>query len=105
MNYVVATSRPDITFAMHECTRFSSAPTQKHEVAVRCIVRYLKGIRDKGYTLKPSDTPTLNCYVDADFAGSWTKETATEAISVHSRTGYTITFADCPILWTSKIAE
>jgi len=37
------------------------------------------------------------------FAGSWTKDNSTEAISVHSWTGYTITFAGCRVLWTSKL--
>ncbi len=34
LNYIAATSRPDITFAVHQCTRFSSAPTRKHELAI-----------------------------------------------------------------------
>jgi hypothetical protein len=45
----------------------------------------------------------LNCFVDTDFAGSRTKDNSSEAPSVHSQTGFTITFADCPILWTSII--
>jgi len=47
--------------------------------------------------------PTIYCYVDADFAGTWTMANTSEASSVHSRTGYTIMFAACPILWTSKL--
>jgi len=103
LNYIAATSRPDITFAVHQCARFSTAPTRKHELAVRRIARYLKGTKDQGYILQPTDKPILNCYADADFAGAWTKENSSEPFSVHSRTGYVITFADCPILWTSKL--
>jgi hypothetical protein len=45
----------------------------------------------------------LDCYVDADFAGLWTQNTACDPISVKSRTGYVITFASCPLLWSSKL--
>jgi hypothetical protein len=103
LNYIAATSRPDITFAVHQCARFSHNPNRNHEIAVRRIVRYLKGTRDKGYILRPTETPTIDCYADADFAGSWTLETSDNPDSVKSRTGYLITFAGCPILWSSKL--
>jgi hypothetical protein len=103
LNYIAATSRPNITFAVHECTRFSSNPKRHHELAVRRIVRYLKGTRDKGYILNPSAEPTLDCYADADFAGTWTLQTSANPNNVKSRTGYVILFVNCPILWTSKL--
>jgi len=39
LDYIAATSRPDITFAVHQCARFSANPTRKHELAVRRIAR------------------------------------------------------------------
>jgi hypothetical protein len=33
----------------------------------------------------------------------WTSECSDQPASVKSRTGYVITFAGCPILWTSKL--
>jgi len=30
---------------------------------------YLKGTKDKGIILNPSDKNTIDCYVDADFSG------------------------------------
>jgi histone deacetylase 1/2 len=101
LNYIAATSRPDISFAVHQCARFCSTPTRKHELAVKCIIRYLKGTRDKGYILKP--TGTIDCYVDADFAGAWTFNTSDDPSSVKSRTGYILTYSGCPILWSSKL--
>jgi hypothetical protein len=103
LNYIAASTRPDITFAVHQCARFSTSPKQHHEIAVRRIVRYLKGTRDKEYVLRPTNTPTIDCFVDADFAGTWTPETSDNPSSVRSRSGYIITFAGCPILWTSKL--
>jgi hypothetical protein len=104
LTYLSTSTRPDIAFAVHQCARFSVAPRRIHEVAVRRIVRYLKGTKNKGFILHPSPTiRTLDCYVDADFAGLWTPDTSHTPISVKSRTGYIITFASCPILWSSKL--
>lgn len=102
LNYIAASSRPDITFAVHQCG-LSNNPGRIHEIAVRQIVRYLKGTRDKGYILCPTEMPSIDCYADADFAGAWTIETSANPASVKSRTSYLITFAGCPILWTSKL--
>jgi hypothetical protein len=79
------------------------APKCIHEIAVRRIVHYLKGTKDKGYILRPSTNKTLDCYVDADFAGLWTPNNSHSPLSVKSRTGYIITFASCPILLSSKL--
>jgi hypothetical protein len=66
-------------------------------------VQYLKGTSTKGIILKPSSLYNLDCFVDADFAGSWTISTSELPSSVKSRTGYVITFASCPVLWSSKL--
>ena len=84
LNYLSTSTRPDIAFTVHQCARFSSAPRRLHETSVCCIVRYLKGTKTKGYILNPSSTRTLDCYVDADFAGLWSKEIASDTISVKS---------------------
>jgi hypothetical protein len=88
---------------VHQCARFSAAPTRAHELAVKCIVRYLKGTCSKGYILRPCQNKTIDCFVDADFAGTWTLDTSSDPTSVWSRSGYVITYANCPILWSSKL--
>jgi hypothetical protein len=103
LNYIAASTRPDISFAVHQCARFSNSPKRSHELAVKRVVRYLKGTRDKGYILWPNDSHMIDCYVDADFAGAWTLETSHDSNSVRSRSGYIITYASCPILWSSKL--
>ena len=45
----------------------------------------------------------VDCYPDADFAGMWGHEKPTDPACVKSRTGFCITFADCPVLWVSKL--
>jgi hypothetical protein len=42
-------------------------------------------------------------FVDADFAGTWTPSTSDDPSSVKFRTGYVITLASCPVLWSSKL--
>jgi hypothetical protein len=101
LNYLASSTRPDI--AIHQCTRFSTNPRHVHELAIRRIVRYLKGTATKGLILKPTPIRNLACFVDADFAGTWTASTSSDPTSVKSRTGYVITFASCPVLWSSKL--
>jgi hypothetical protein len=104
LTYLSTSTCPDIAFSVHQCARFSVAPKRLHEIAVRRIVRYLKGTKDQGYILQPSSTHhNLDCYVDADFAGLWSSANSQDPISVKSRTGYIITFASCPVLWSSKM--
>jgi hypothetical protein len=104
LNNLASSTRPDIAFAVHQCARFCVNPKRSHELAIRRIVRYLKSTPNNGYFLRPTITkPTLDCYVDADFAGLWTPSTAHDPTSIKSRTGYIITFASCPLLWSSKL--
>jgi hypothetical protein len=103
LNYIAASSRPDISFAGHQCVDFSSAPRRNHELAIKRIVRYLKGTCTRGYTLSPTKETDMKVYVDADFAGSWTTDATHLASSVKLRTGYVITYANCTLLWTSKM--
>ena len=41
-------TRPDITYAVNQCARYSSDPKTDHWVAVMRILRYLNGTRDYG---------------------------------------------------------
>jgi hypothetical protein len=104
LNYIAATSRQDISFAVHQCAHFSNNLKRVQEMAVKRIICYLKGTRDKGYILQLNDTDTIDCHMDANFAGAWTPSTSAEPSSVKSRSGYVITYAGCPILWSSKNA-
>jgi hypothetical protein len=106
LTYLSMSSRPNIAFAVHQCARFSSCPMRIHEIAVRHICRYLQATATQGYILNPSFTNrNLDCYVDADFAGLWTEASSSEPTSGKSRTGYVILFANCPVLWVSKLQK
>jgi hypothetical protein len=94
-------SRPDISFATHQCARYTHSPKRSHEKALIRIERYLKGTLDKGLLLTPSEVLKIDCYPDADFAGLWNRDDVQDPHCVRSRTGYVINLADCPVLWKS----
>ena len=48
-------------------------------------------------------TLVVDCYADADFAGLWGHEDPQGPIFAKSRTGFVVTFDNCPILWVSKL--
>ena len=47
---------------------------------------------------------SFDLWCDQDFTGNWLPKTAHVDLSTaKSRTGFVITFAGCPIAWTSKL--
>ena len=103
LGYLQASTRPDISMAVHQCARFNGCPKLCHEKAVKYIARYLLSSHDKGIHYKPDSTRGLECYVDADFAGGWSSGEYTNPECVLSRTGFVIMYAGCPITWCSKL--
>lgn len=103
LTYLQGTSRPDISMPVHQAARFTNDPKLSHERAVHRIARYLKGTKDKGIIYDPKATHGIECYVDADFAGGWDKADSGNPEAVLSRTGYTLMFANCPVLCVSKL--
>jgi hypothetical protein len=98
--YLSGHSRPDIAFAVHQCTRYTFKPTRRHEVALIRIDRYLKGTMDKGMILSPTDSPQVDCYPDADFAGLYGHENSQDPHCACSRAGY---MHHC--IWMSCLVE
>eukprot|EP00804_Cyclotella_cryptica_P024840 CCRYP_001779-RA/>CCRYP_001779-RA protein AED:0.06 eAED:0.06 QI:0/0/0/1/0/0/3/0/1231 len=101
--YLCGHTRPDIAFAVHQCAPYTFCPTCRHELALIRIGRYLKGTMDKGIIMSPSDTPCVDCYPDADFAGLYGHEDSQDPHCARSLTGYLITVFNCPVLWKSKL--
>jgi hypothetical protein len=60
-------------------------------------------MKHEGMTIKPTSKNTLDCYVDADFAGLYGKEDPQDPTCARSRTGYIITLGDNPVVWSSKL--
>lgn len=96
--YLSGHLQPDISFAVHQCAQYTFSPTKRNENALIHIGCYLKGTQDKGLILTPPKTLTLDCYLDADFAGLWNHETADNPHCICSQTEYVITLSDCPVM-------
>lgn len=89
--------------SVQQCARFCNKPQQHHAQALKQICRYLLKTHDMGLTFRPDPARGLECFVDADWAGSWQMRSSHDPISVRSRTGYVIMYAGCPIVWASKM--
>ena len=111
MNFLVTCSHPELAFAVHQVARFSNNPTHQHEQAIKRIVRYLIGTQrgrnkteiTRGILYQPGKTKSIEAFVDASFAGEWNAEWSDEPSSVMSRTGYVVLYANCPVIWSSKL--
>jgi hypothetical protein len=103
LQYLHSHSRPDLTYAVSQCARWTHSPKRSHEEALERIGQYLKSTLDEGLILRPSDTLDIDCYVDADFAGLWPHEDKTDPSIARSRTGYVICLANCPVIWSSRL--
>jgi hypothetical protein len=72
-------TRPDISFAISQVSRFTHHPKKSHSTAVKTIIRYLKRTEDKGTYLdqdiyEAANCLKLECFVVADFAGLYKQD-------------------------------
>jgi hypothetical protein len=92
-------TQPNIAYAVNCCARYMFCPKHSHELALKCIGRYLKQRSERGMIMNPStDICKIDAYPDADFAGMYWHEKPVDPSCVKSCTGCVITFADVPIL-------
>jgi hypothetical protein len=102
LNYLAQTTRPDIMYAMHQLTKYSSNPREPHEDATLYLIRYLKKTRDIGLKFTPDPDKGFKCYCDANFSGLWKKQFARcDPSTSKSRSGWVVFYAGCPIIWAS----
>ena len=98
LSYIQAIIRPDITMATQQYARFCNDPKQEHEEAVKRIRRYLLKTKYKDLVLRPDKSKGLECFVNVDWARLWRHRSSNDLLSSHSRTGYYITHAGCPLM-------
>lgn len=87
-------SRPDIAFTVNKLSQFMHSPTQRHWSACKRLLRYLRGTLGEGLLFKPSKAWTIECFSDADWAGSLDDRKST--------TGYCIYLGGNLITWCSR---
>ena len=73
-------TRPDISYAVQQVCLHIHDPRESHFLALKSIIRYLKGTLSLGLHLLSSPGSTLVCYTDDDWVGC--------ADSRHSTLGY-----------------
>ena len=80
MLYLASNTRPDISFAVQQCSRFTHNTKVSHKTAVKRICRYLQGTKDNGLVFNPSKKMVVDCYAYANFMGLWGHENPHEPI-------------------------
>ncbi|XP_041007968.1 uncharacterized mitochondrial protein AtMg00810-like [Juglans microcarpa x Juglans regia] len=61
-------TRPDISFAIQQVSRFLQTPRHLHLAAVHRIIRYVMGNSARGLFFPANNSPRLTTYSDADWA-------------------------------------
>mgnify|MGYP003333239863 CR=1 FL=1 len=84
LGYLRGTSRPEILIPIHQCAWFLNNPMLSHKNSVKRIFKYLSATADKGIIYKPNKEKGIECYADADFAGSWNLEDTDDASNILS---------------------
>ena len=105
LNYLEKATRPDISFATHQCPPYVADLKKSHARAVRWLGCYLLHSRRKGIIFKADITGGLEVFVDASFAGKWDKQDAQtgDRDTARSRDGYIILYYGCPLIWKSQL--
>jgi hypothetical protein len=104
LNYLAQTTRPDIVYATHQLTKYSSNPREPHGEAVFYLICYLKKTQDLETRFKPDHDKGFECYCDADFSGNWNRHLAPcDPSTAKSRSGWIVFYAGCPVIWASKL--
>ena len=65
--YLANSTRPDIAFAVNLLARHSAAPTKRHWVGGKQILRYLNGTKDLGLFFQKNQDSSLVGYTDAGY--------------------------------------
>eukprot|EP00961_Rhodomonas_salina_P132843 1788199-Rhodomonas_salina.2 len=95
---MVLMTRPDLSFAFAELSKFVQNPGAVHLRAARRTLAYLAGTVDKGLTYsRPEHSRHVNClfgWVDSDYAA--------DPDTRRSVTGYVISLNNGPMSWKAK---
>ncbi|KAH9681068.1 hypothetical protein KPL71_026802 [Citrus sinensis] len=92
--FAMICTRSDIAQAVGAVSRYMANPGGEHWIAVKRILRYIRGTSDVVLCYRGSEF-TVRGYVDSDFAGDLDKRKST--------TGYVFTLAGVAVSWVSKL--
>ena len=92
--YLSIGTRPDITYAVSNVAKFCAQPTKQHWIAVKRIMRYLKGTVKLGLLYSKDGSRKCIGYSDADWAG--------DIDDRRSTSGYLFQVSGAAVSWRSK---
>ena len=70
--YLTRSTRPNITFAVHQCARFYHVPKRSHEAGLNHITRYLEGACTQGLMMTlDTNNLELDLFADTDLQGRY----------------------------------
>lgn len=87
-------TRPDVAFAVNKFSQFMHRPTDIHWQAVKRLLRYLAGTRDRGIFFHAKNTQNLHAFSDADWTGNRDDFTSTSANIIY--------LGSNPVSWSSR---
>ena len=93
--FLTLATRPDICYAVIKLARFASNPSAYHMIALKNVLRYLKGSKKLGLIYEKSPSRYISGYCDADYAGDIGTAKSTSGLSFY--------LASCLISWKSKL--
>lgn len=67
--FSIVETKPDTAFAISVASRFAKNPSHQHTEAVKTILRYMKGSRQRDITYGDQDKLLVEGYSDFDWAG------------------------------------
>ena len=67
LTYLANSTSPDIDFAVNLLARHSAAPTKRHWVGGKQILRYLNGTKDLSLFYQKNQVPMLVGYTDTGY--------------------------------------
>ena len=88
-------TRPNIAYSVILLARFASNPSMEHIIAIKRVLRYLKGTRHLGITYSYNNDLNIIGYCDADYTG--------DIASAKSISSYIFYIANAPFMWKSKL--
>lgn len=91
--YLNTCTRPDISVATNQLTRHFSEPQRHHMKAAKHLLAYVAGTKNHGLIFVKEESPKLECWVDADWAGDVTDRKSTSGTLV--KIGSSIMSSSC----------
>jgi len=90
--YTATVMQPDLAFVVLALAQFVQDPARPHWEATKCVIRYVKGMRDLELTYGATNTGIIR-YTDGDLALQY---------HWHSISGYTFLVNGGTVSWSSK---